>query len=1379
MVTRSSSAEPGSDPDDMLDQIVAGYLDRLNAGEMLDRDEILREHPEYAEEVVERLEVFQTLGVAAGAPAVPLGTLGDYTLRRQIGRGGMGVVYEAWQNSMDRRVALKVLPAGIAADDKAFNRFMREARAAGKLNHPNVVAVHAMGQHENTPYFAMEFVEGETLAQVLAKIKEAKPDEETGFGKKDDARYFLNIAEAFAEVADGLQHAHSKGIIHRDIKPSNLILDPESDQGGRTKSRLRILDFGLARFEGQESLTISGDVVGTPLYMSPEQARRKKIPVDHRTDVYSLGATIYEMLTLQPPFRGKDHEDTLSQIIERDPAEPRKLNPRVPKEIETIVLKCLRKDAGDRYGTAEALGQDLRRLVREDPIEARPQSRWEKIGRTLLRQKGRLLVGSLAILLLVASGLLVENHRRETLKQSNELYRQTVLGAIMKLQVGQMLINIESALDPSVDPFRFFTRADSRVTAGGGGLNPVARAMQELEKAIAAFPARADARYQQARGLLLLRQEDEALTALEGAVLADPGFAPARVLRAILREKRGDSGKAGSSWPEPVAGDSTLDDAWRSAYVAASERRWKDAAVAYSRLLKLEPAGSELYLGSAMEARLGRGYAFLEVKDFVLAIEDFAVAAGLWPELVEPTLLKGKAHYLMGNRSLAEAMFEEAYQGAKFQDEVARVMAIIYGDAFHDFDKALAWAGRVKDDVFRETTQAAALNTLGRYDEAASAAKMALGLDPKNVQATIHLGTSLLSKGRLKDAVEMLRKAIELDPLDPLAHGRLGWAFDFQGKTEQALEEFRKATHLNSLYLGGQTGMIAELRAEGRLDEAMVLTQESLKIAPNAVPLLQQMAMLLYRLGDFDGAEKTLKKAVEIDPDYSFTYVAWGCELDFQGKQDKALPMYKKALELSWVPNGQMTPGLVGWVHGLVAQILEKEGHLEDALRQYCAAIAEAPYDDRFWKQRLPPLLLRLEESPAAGELLDDLGDRLEGFLDQDYPGILQTIALARLHGEKKRDLDKAFLWIQKARIQDRDEDPGIASLLADYQFLSGKKTEAVLTLEEALERPSAKRYLGNQVAEYRRKVLPDLLSYASIDDALSGLNPGEEAEMKLLEEFRAANGEDGSRRLTYLEACILERSGKPEDAARRLENLRNEDPKSLEPLLRHAECLRSAGEFRSAEGELREALRRTPRAPRKLWDFWAAITLAELGRALEEILADFPEEAAGGHGADVRWLLERLKAGQGIRIDCGAEEDRLSEGTVWGRDRFNSGGELVKWDWAKVSNTGDQALYLTQRSFQADQYLRASYRFPLPRGTYRITLHFAEFYFRASRTRVFDVRIECADVLKDYEPLAKGFATAGLETFKTEVKDGILDIEFVRRVDDPVISAIEIEKIE
>ncbi len=165
----------------------------------------------------------------------------------------------------------------------------------------------------------------------------------------------------------------------------------------------------LARLKGQESLTASGDFLGTPLYMSPEQARRKKIPVDHRTDLYSLGATLYEMLTMRPPFSGKDHQDTLSEIIERDPVEPRKVNPRVPKDLETIVLKCLRKDAGGRYGTAEALGQDLRRFVRGNPIEARPQPEWERLTRRLWRHKGRLLTALLAILFLLAAGLVVQN----------------------------------------------------------------------------------------------------------------------------------------------------------------------------------------------------------------------------------------------------------------------------------------------------------------------------------------------------------------------------------------------------------------------------------------------------------------------------------------------------------------------------------------------------------------------------------------------------------------------------------------------------------------------------------------------------------------------------------------------------------------------------------------------------------------------------------------------------------------------------------------------------------------------------------------------------------------------------------------------------------
>ncbi len=381
-------------PDD-LDDTLARYVDRMNAGERILPEEILADHPDQGQEILDLLADF----VSIDSPP-PLGTLGDYTLRRQIGRGGMGVVYEAWQNSVDRRVALKVLPAGIAADNKAFMRFMREARAAAQLNHRNVVAVYAMGQEEKAPYFAMEYIEGETLAQLIPRLKHAEPESDTPFGTKECAGYFEAVAQVFADVTDGLQHAHAKGVVHRDIKPSNLILD----QAGR----LRILDFGLAQLEGQESLTRSGDVVGTPLYMSPEQARQRTIRVDHRTDIYSLGATLYEMLTSRPPFKGKDHHDTLSQIMQRDPVDPRRINPRVPRELETIVLKCLRKDPDDRYGTAEALAQDLKRFARGDPVEARPQARWEKTARRLWRHR-TLALASLGVLLLTLAGLAVSN----------------------------------------------------------------------------------------------------------------------------------------------------------------------------------------------------------------------------------------------------------------------------------------------------------------------------------------------------------------------------------------------------------------------------------------------------------------------------------------------------------------------------------------------------------------------------------------------------------------------------------------------------------------------------------------------------------------------------------------------------------------------------------------------------------------------------------------------------------------------------------------------------------------------------------------------------------------------------------------------------------
>ena len=223
---------------DALEKAIGQYLDELNSGKRLDPKRVLAENPLFGREILRTLEDFVELESEdeESESDDTLGTLGDYTLRRQVGRGGMGVVYEAWENSMDRAVALKVIPSGVAADTKAVSRFVREAQVAGKLHHPHIVPVYGMGVKDGTPYYAMELVEGETLAQLLTRLR----DTETPFGKRGELAFYSNRGQSPSRTSPmRLQHAHSKGVIHRDVKPSNLILDPEgktSHPGLRTRS---------------------------------------------------------------------------------------------------------------------------------------------------------------------------------------------------------------------------------------------------------------------------------------------------------------------------------------------------------------------------------------------------------------------------------------------------------------------------------------------------------------------------------------------------------------------------------------------------------------------------------------------------------------------------------------------------------------------------------------------------------------------------------------------------------------------------------------------------------------------------------------------------------------------------------------------------------------------------------------------------------------------------------------------------------------------------------------------------------------------------------------------------------------------------------------
>jgi WD40 repeat protein len=302
----------------------------------------------------------------------------------------MGIVYEAEQMSLHRRVALKVLPFASVLDAKQLARFKNEALAAASLDHPHIVDVLGVGCDRGMHFYAMRLIDGCTLADVIAALREGEAPAEppadtphsalrtphlsstravlTTLGLSDTSRrtpdHYRKIAALIADAADALHHAHEQGVIHRDIKPSNLMLD--------SRGKLWVTDFGLAHVESNASLTMTGDLMGTLRYMSPEQASGSRLGTDHRTDIYSLGVTLYELLTLQPAFSGENRADLLRQIANNDPLPARKHERSIPAELETIIVKSIEKNSRDRYATAVELATDLRHFVADEPIQAKP-----------------------------------------------------------------------------------------------------------------------------------------------------------------------------------------------------------------------------------------------------------------------------------------------------------------------------------------------------------------------------------------------------------------------------------------------------------------------------------------------------------------------------------------------------------------------------------------------------------------------------------------------------------------------------------------------------------------------------------------------------------------------------------------------------------------------------------------------------------------------------------------------------------------------------------------------------------------------------------------------------------------------------------------------
>jgi serine/threonine protein kinase len=553
----AANLEGAATEDSAVVRALREYWAAQEAGRELARPDLLARYPEIAAELsacLDALDFVRQTGpkrepepAAAPAEESPAARpLGDYRILREVGRGGMGVVYEAEQLSLGRRVALKVLPFAAALDPKHLQRFKNEAQAAAHLHHQHIVPVYSVGCERGVHFYAMQYIEGQTLAALIQELRRLagleKADESpltptplpwgSGQGQASAEKlanelvsghwaalprspsrpvdpkatvaypppppdlsrltpdhspaattppvaafstdrstqtpaFFRTVANLGIQAAEGLEHAHQMGVIHRDIKPGNMLVD--------TRGNLWITDFGLAQVQGDAKLTMTGDVLGTIRYMSPEQALAQRAPVDHRTDVYSLGVTLYELMTLEPAFQGRDRRELFRQIAFEEPRPPRRVRPAVPTELETIVLKAMAKNPAERYATAQELADDLERFLDDRPIRARCPTyvqrarkfAWRHLG--IVLTVGVSLVGLLLVIaVLLGVGMFLLSRKQEEIKDERNAATQAAARAeLANLLLSELLSEAApdvNAQDKKLSPAELFQQAVDKIT---------------------------------------------------------------------------------------------------------------------------------------------------------------------------------------------------------------------------------------------------------------------------------------------------------------------------------------------------------------------------------------------------------------------------------------------------------------------------------------------------------------------------------------------------------------------------------------------------------------------------------------------------------------------------------------------------------------------------------------------------------------------------------------------------------------------------------------------------------------------------------------------------------------------------------------------------